>query len=190
MEPQATQVAQTPSISPTQPTPQIKNSLVLIMSILLIITVVIAGLFYFQIQKLSKELSKYQTQISPTPTPSSIVEDEVLGLQINICCPCPTKVPRSLIDTDGWVLYEKGKNYSQLLPECDLLCQPCPPLEEENQSKIDCKDPRPEVCTMECVETPPYICGSDGKSYCSVCQACSNKDVNWYEMKTSPCEEQ
>lgn len=50
------------------PTPQIKNSLVLIMSFFLIVTVIIAGLFYFQIKKLSKELSKYQAQPSPTPT--------------------------------------------------------------------------------------------------------------------------
>ena len=49
-------------------TPNFKNSLILIMSILLIITVAIASLFYFQIQKLSKELSKYQAQASPTPT--------------------------------------------------------------------------------------------------------------------------
>ncbi len=60
---------------------------------------------------------------------------------------------------------------------------------EENQSKIDCKDPRPEVCTMECIQNPPYICGSDGRSYCTVCQACANKSVAWYEMKTSACGE-
>lgn len=55
--------------------------------------------------------------------------------------------------------------------------------------KIECKDPRPKICTMECIQNPPYICGSDGKSYCSVCQACSNKNVTWYEMKASNCEE-
>jgi len=53
---------------PTPQLPKIKNPLVLIMSILLIVTVAIAALFYFQIQKLSKELTKYQTQPSPTPT--------------------------------------------------------------------------------------------------------------------------
>ncbi len=68
MEPQVTPQPQTPPVPPAPPTPQIKNSLVLIMSILLIIAVTIASLFYFQIQKLSKELSKYQIQPSPTPT--------------------------------------------------------------------------------------------------------------------------
>ncbi len=71
MEPQVTPQPQTPPVPPAPPTPQIKNSLVLIMSILLIIAVTIASLFYFQIQKLSKELSKYQTQTSPTPTATS-----------------------------------------------------------------------------------------------------------------------
>ena len=61
---------------------------------------------------------------------------------------------------------------------------------EENRTKIDCKNPRPEVCTLECIQNPPYVCGSDGKSYCTICQACANKDVAWYEMKASACEEQ
>jgi len=65
MEPQAVPQSQIP---PVPPTPKINNSLIFIMSILLIVTVGIAGLFYFQIQKLSKELSKYQTQASPTQT--------------------------------------------------------------------------------------------------------------------------
>jgi len=126
-------------------------------------------------------------QISPSPTPTA--EDKVLGIQISTCCSCPTKIPRSLIGTDGWVIYERGKNYAEFLPEeCDRVdCQPCPPLEEENQSKTDCKNPRPEVCTMECIQNPPYICGSDGKSYCTTCQACSNKDVAWYSMQATPC---
>jgi len=53
---------------PTSKPPKSQKPLVLIMSVLLIVTVAIAGLFYFQIQKLSKELSKYQTQPSPTPS--------------------------------------------------------------------------------------------------------------------------
>lgn len=57
-------------------TPNFKNSLVLIMSILLIVTVAIAGLFYFQIQKFSKELSKYQTQPSPLVSPEPSAEAE------------------------------------------------------------------------------------------------------------------
>lgn len=55
--------------------------------------------------------------------------------------------------------------------------------------KINCTDPRPEVCTEECIVNPPYICGSDGKSYCTTCQACSNTDVEWYITQDTPCGE-
>lgn len=68
METQQPALPSEPIIPPATHKPEVKNSLVLIMSILLIIAVAIAGLFYFQIQKLSKELSKYQIQPSPTPT--------------------------------------------------------------------------------------------------------------------------
>jgi len=78
-----TQVPQVPSTPPVpqapshSPAPQTKNSLVLIMSILLIITVAIAGLFYFQIQKLSKELienknpaATSEAVLTPSPQPT------------------------------------------------------------------------------------------------------------------------
>lgn len=61
----------------------------------------------------------------------------------------------------------------------------CPGWEE----RVYCNDPRPEVCTMECIQNPPYICGSDGRSHCSICQACSDRNIAWYEIKTSPCGE-
>ncbi len=153
--------------------------------IIILVLVVLGLVGYFAYKNYWPKL-----QISPSPTPAA--ENEVLGIRVNTCCSCPTRIPRSLIGTDGWVIYERGKNYAEFLPEeCDRVdCKPCPPPEEENQSKIDCKDPRPEVCTFECTYPPPYLCGSDGKSYCTVCQACSNKAVAWYEMKNSLCEEE
>ena len=58
-----------PQTSPdVPPAPRIKNSLLVIMAVALLFATSLAGLFYFQIQKLSKELSKYQIQASPTPT--------------------------------------------------------------------------------------------------------------------------
>lgn len=56
-----------------------------------------------------------------------------------------------------------------------------------NQTKINCTNPRPQVCSMLCIQPPPYICGSDGKSYCSTCQACGNPNIAWYQMSTTPC---
>ncbi|TSC54185.1 MAG: hypothetical protein LiPW16_113 [Microgenomates group bacterium LiPW_16] len=63
-------------------------------------------------------------------------------------------------------------------------------LEEKESTgeKVFCKEPRPEVCTMECIQNPPYICGSDGKSYCSTCQACSNSEVEWYVIQDELCK--
>lgn len=54
--------------------------------------------------------------------------------------------------------------------------------------KIVCQEPRPQICTLECMVNPPYLCGSDGKSYCTVCDACSHPDVQWYITQTDPCE--
>lgn len=54
--------------------------------------------------------------------------------------------------------------------------------------KVFCQEPRPQACTMECIQNPPYICGPDGKSYCSICQACSNPEVEWYVTQDKPCE--
>ena len=60
--------------------------------------------------------------------------------------------------------------------------------EEAVGEKVYCKEPRPEVCTMECIVNPPYICGSDGKSYCTGCQACSKPEVEWYVIQDELCE--
>ena len=70
METQQPALPSEPIIPPATHKPEVKNSLVLIMSVLLIVTVAITGFFYFQIQKLSKQLSQYQASISPTPTAS------------------------------------------------------------------------------------------------------------------------
>lgn len=51
----------------------------------------------------------------------------VVGIQTTKCCGCPTSVPKSQIGKDGWVLYEKGKDYTKELPSTcqQVACQPC-----------------------------------------------------------------
>ena len=77
-------------------------------------------------------------------------------------------------------------------PEGDVGYKPNGRMYSAYQSmvfnKVFCKEPRPQICTMECIINPPYICGSDGKSYCSTCQACSNPKVEWYVIQDKPCE--
>lgn len=105
-------------------------------------------------------------------TPTAIVTETpggqdnlVIGLNISDCCSCPVKVPSSQIGKDGWVIYEKGKNYSSLLPQkCKLVdCAPCPPLENESYS---C----PSGGWVNCMPGPNL----DNKS-------CSKEAQNWYK---------
>lgn len=66
MEPQITPTLESTSVSPTEvekPTQKVK--LILILTILLIISTLFAGFFYFQTQKFSKELLKYQSLTAP-----------------------------------------------------------------------------------------------------------------------------
>ena len=53
--------------------------------------------------------------------------------------------------------------------------------------RVNCPATRAQVCPMLCLQPPPYLCGSDGKSYCSECQACGNPGVSWYVKQDSPC---
>lgn len=140
-----------------------KNSLIVILSVLLLIAVSIAGLLALQTQRLAKQLTQYQTA-TPSPTATPATENEVFGIQINTCCSCPTKIDKSLIGTDGWVLYEEGKNYSSLLPdECKGAdCAPCPPLKETSAKAKECyaktQCDSPEGTELSCANPAAVFC--------------------------------
>lgn len=72
-----------------------------------------------------------------------------------------------------------------LLPTRPFTFTPTPI--ETSVEKTYCKSPRPEVCTLECLLPPPYLCGSNGKSYCSACEACSDTNVDWHQFQNEPC---
>lgn len=75
----------------------IKSSLLVIMSICLLIATGLAGLFYFQIQKLSKKLAQYQAQ----PSSTSLVSPE----------------PSAEVGTANWKTYTNKKyNFSIKYP--------------------------------------------------------------------------
>lgn len=162
------QVATSPPIVPTPPPPEPiqptkKTSLrwLGILSVVVLAVAIILVAFKLILK------NKTTTPLEPTPSATPIVTAKcVEKSSLN----CEEEVELSFECTEEYQNWARAN---------------CPGWEE----KIDCTDPRPEVCTMECIQNPPYICGSDGKSYCTVCQACSNKNVAWYEMKASACEE-
>lgn len=78
---------------------------------------------------------------------------------------------------------EAYKKYQQILSTFKFLSS----VSSVQKEKDFCDEPRPEVCTMECIINPPYICGSNGESYCSVCAACADWKVDWYLIQDKPC---
>jgi len=63
----------------------------------------------------------------------STSSQQVLGIQTNQCCSCPTMIDASQIGKNNWVTYEQGKDYAAQRPKaCSSpnigACAPCPPL--------------------------------------------------------------
>lgn len=156
-----------PAIKPEQSTP---NWLVPTFSVFLLIFIAIGGFLVYQNIQLRKQIKILQTTPSPSSPTIPIVNNQcVEKTSLN----CADMVELTFECSDEYQSWARTN---------------CPGWND----KVYCSDPRPEVCTYECTYPPnqsPYLCGSDGKSYCTVCQACSNKDVIWYETKTSSCED-
>ncbi len=211
---QASQPQTVQSIEPVTPLKPPKKKLLKWIIAAVIIILLGVAIFYFQQSLAIKQISGYEdciqakgsliqesypavcvtkdgrrfTQNLIPPTPSPAAENEVLGFQTTACCSCPTKVSASIIGTNGWVIYEKGKNYSSLLPdECKRVnCAPCPPLEEtsakakECYAKTQCEGPMPcmanpasvfctcmggELETRENDQGQSGVCLIDGQEY-------------------------
>lgn len=81
---QENQISQTPTVDSPQATvvqeveqqPKKNNFLVILLSILLVISCLIAGFFAYQTQKLAKELQEIKSQKSVIPTPTPLVFSE------------------------------------------------------------------------------------------------------------------
>lgn len=172
---------------------------------------VLAGGLVFAGYEIGKEQGRPPPSISPSPAPVSfqctLDSDCVLALRLDQCCSCPEVTSRqALLGNQNLIEFKFGEDYSsrKTIDCSNIVCEPCVPphgspfclkgqcqvgekASSAGEEKVFCQEPRPEVCTMECIAQPPYICGSNGRSYCNKCQACANPAVSWYIVQDNPC---
>jgi len=85
----------------------------------------------------------------------------VIGIQTTNCCSCPTVINQSQIGKNGWIVYERGVNYSSALPEeCKRV--DCPVCEQLNNTKqytcpsngwVDCMPGPDQGKKIECTQS-------------------------------------
>ena len=177
--------------------PWLKIILFLILGIFLFSGLVFAG--YQLVGNKQVQPTSLQT---PTPTafnplpvkPKQCDDKNVIG--VYNCTNGTIKVLFKVLGAGFTLINKDGQQISCLVVPPQYIKEECKGLDcsEKNlcgsTEKVFCQTPRPEACTMECIANPPYICGSDRKSYCSTCQACSNPKVEWYVTQETPCSAQ
>lgn len=99
---------------------QIKNSLVVIMSILVMISVAAAGFFAYQTQKLAQEISRMQVASAPTPT----IEAAATATAVASSTPTATPASTSNACTMEAKLCPDGTYVGRSGPNCEFA--PCP----------------------------------------------------------------
>jgi len=97
----------------------------------------------------------------------------VIGFKANECCGCPQKISRSLVGTNGWVAYEKGKDYSAFPKKENCAGISCSPCGEVNAiSQNNCALCGNGTCeTGETAATCPADCvAAENKTCADLCK--------------------
>ncbi len=61
-----------------------------------------------------------------------------------------------------------------------LLVSGCQSSSAQIENKLVCKDPRPEICTMNYLPVCGFDSSNSAKTYSNACGACSDKNVDSY----------
>ena len=67
-----------------------------------------------------------------------------------------------------------------------LLISGCQSSPAQIENRITCKDPRPEVCTMNYLPVCGFDSNNNAKTYSNACSACSDKKVVKYIKNECP----
>ena len=127
------------------------------------------GIHYFKIEDTTDDVSKYTRQIF------ILLADKVVILNSS------PSISGVLKDYQTPSAVKEMQIIDQLLETINFTKKTQP------SEVVTCTSPRPKYCTKECLTNPPYLCGSNGKSYCSSCQACADTEVDWYRTQDNPC---
>lgn len=123
---QSTEEQKTPiTVHSNQPTSLSPSTfLITLLSVLLLISCFIAGLFAYQTQKLVKELTVYKLQSTQTPTPRAIVVPTLTSHETPIATGSATPISSPVACTEEAKICPDGSSVGRSGPNCEFT--PCP----------------------------------------------------------------
>jgi len=126
--------------------------------------------------------------------------DCVIGFKANECCGCPKKISRSLVGTNGWVAYEKGKDYSAFPKKencAGIACSPCEDINTIYQNNCAlCGNGTCEIgetadnCTKDCAGESgkiTVVCAPGGDCRTRICYIEGEGEIGMTAGPGKPC---